>query len=85
MKARILTGWTFTRGLYLIMGSFLIIQSALHAQWFGVLFGGYFAAMGLFAFGCAAGNCFGDNCSTEPQQKPNTGIQDVEFEEVKTK
>lgn len=85
MKTRILTGWTFTRGLYLVMGSFLIIQSAIQEQWLGVLFGSYFAAMGLFAFGCAAGNCLGGNCSTEPQQKRGTSIQDVEFEEVKTK
>jgi hypothetical protein len=49
-------------------------------QWFGVVFGGYFASMGLFAFGCAAGNC-----ATEPLQKSNTTIEDVKFEEVKTK
>ena len=85
MKTRILTGWTFTRGLYLVTGSFLIIQFALQEQWFGVLFGGYFAAMGLFAFGCAAGNCLGGNCLTEPQQKSGTSIQDVQFEEEKTK
>jgi len=39
--------------------------------------------MGLLAFGCAAGNCFGGNCAVEPKQK--SIIQDVEFEEVKTK
>lgn len=83
MKERILTGWTFTRGLYLLMGILVIIQSAMQQQWFGVLFGGYFASMGLFAFGCASGNCFGGNCATEPQQKTNTTIQDVAFEEVK--
>jgi hypothetical protein len=49
-------------------------------QWFGVVFGGYFASMGLFAFGCAAGNC-----AAEPLQKSNTTIEDVKFEEVKTK
>jgi hypothetical protein len=46
-------------------------------QWFGVVFGGYFASMGLFAFCCAAGNC-----ATEPLQKSNTTIEDVKFEEV---
>ena len=83
MKERILTGWTFTRGLYLIMGILVIIQSAMQQQWFGVLFGGYFASMGLFAFGCAAGKCLGGNCAVETQQKTNTTIQDVDFEEVK--
>jgi hypothetical protein len=40
--------------------------------------------MGLFVFGCAAGNCFGGNCEVEPKQKTNSAIQDVDFEEVKT-
>jgi len=83
MKQRILTNWTFARGLYLVMGIFVIVQSVMSQQWFGVAFGGYFAAMGLFAFGCASGNCFGGSCAVEPKQK--TAIQDVDFEEVKTK
>jgi hypothetical protein len=82
MKERILTNWTFTRAFYLIMGIFVIVQSFMVQQWFGIAFGGYFAAMGLFAFGCASGNCIGGNCSTEPKQ--NT-IVDVNIEEVKTK
>jgi hypothetical protein len=85
MKERILTNWTFTRALYLLMGITVIVQSVISQQWFGVALGGYFASMGLFAFGCAAGNCYGGNCATEPRQKPNTTIQDVAFEEVKTK
>ncbi len=85
MKERILTNWTFTRALYLLIGIAVIVQSVMNQQWFGVAFGGYFASMGLFAFGCAAGNCYSGNCATEPQQKSNTTIQEVEFEEVKTK
>jgi len=85
MKERILTNWTFTRALYLVMGIAVIVQSVINQQWFGVAFGGYFASMGLFAFGCAAGNCYSGNCAIEPQQKSNTTIEDVEFEEVKTK
>jgi len=69
MKERILTNWTFARALYLIMGIAVIIQSVMSHQWFGVAFGGYFASMGLFAFGCAAGNCFGGSCSTELNKK----------------
>lgn len=78
MKQRILTNWTFTRALYLVIGISIIFQSVESQQWFGAVFGGYFAAMGLFAFGCASGNC-----SVEPKQKST--IQDVDFEEVKTK
>ena len=83
MKERILTNWTFTRALYIIMGITVIIQSVLSHQWFGVAFGGYFASMGLFAFGCAAGNCYGGSYATE--EKTNTSIQEVDFEEVKSK
>lgn len=80
MKERILTGWTFRRGIYLLMGSLLIIQAVMEKQWIGVVLGGYFAAMGIFSFGCAAGNC-----SVETKQKGNETIQDVQYEEVKTK
>jgi hypothetical protein len=85
MKERILTNWTLTRALYLVMGIALIVQSVMSQQWFGVVFGGYFASMGLLAFGCAAGNCYGGNCATKPQQEPNTTIEDAELEELKTK
>jgi hypothetical protein len=85
MKERILTGWTFSRVLYLIIGGAVIIQSAMDKQWFGVALGGYFASMGLFAFGCASGNCFGGYIAKEPEQKSFDNIQDVEFEEVKSK
>ena len=85
MKERILTNWTFARALYLIMGIAVIVQSVMSQQWFGVAFGGYFASMGLFAFGCAAGNCFGGSCAAEPKEKTSATIQDVDFEEVKAK
>lgn len=77
MKNRLLNNWTFPRVLYVLMGSFVVVQSVLQSQWFGVLFGLYFAAMGLFAFGCAAGNC-GVNLNSKAMQNH----KDVEFEEV---
>ena len=79
MKDRILNNWTLKRASYFLIGMTVIVQSVMSQQWFGVFFGGYFASMGLFAFGCAAGNC-----ATKPQKKSNTTIEDVEFEEVKT-
>jgi len=82
MKERILTNWTITRAFYLIIGIFVVIQSIINQQWFGIAFGGYFAAMGLFAFGCASGNCAGGNCSTKSKQSTK---EDVSFEDVKTK
>lgn len=68
MKERVLTNWTFARALYLVMGLIVIVQSLMSQQWLGVLFGGYFAVMGLFAFGCAAGNCAVKNHVAEPEQ-----------------
>ena len=85
MKSRILTNWTFTRTLYFVIGIALMIQSINTRQWFVVIFGAYFASMGLFAFGCAAGNCFGNNCATTPKEKDSSSNQEIEFEEVKTK
>ena len=85
IKERILTGWTCIRALYLVIGGFVIIQSIMTNQWFGVVFGGYFASMGLFAFGCAAGNCPGSRCTAEPGQKSQLNIRGADFEEVKTR
>jgi hypothetical protein len=79
MKERILTGWTFTRALYGIMGVTIIFQSWIHHEWLGVLFGGYFASMGIFAFGCAAGNCIGGNYPVETMQNTKEEIQDNKF------
>lgn len=69
MKNRILKNWTFSRILYLLIGIAIIIQSVLIQQWIGVILGGYFASMGLFAFGCASGNCYGDSCDKATMEK----------------
>ncbi|HOJ91757.1 MAG TPA: hypothetical protein PLH86_11685 [Saprospiraceae bacterium] len=85
MIKRVLNNWTFTRALYLILGVFVIVQSVMLHQWVGALLGAYFASMGLFAFGCAAGNCFGTNQKTEIQRIENMDVHEIEFEEVKRK
>jgi len=54
---RIRYGWTFTRFLYLVAGIFFISNAFVEKQWAMSLLGFYFAAMGLFRFGCAAGAC----------------------------
>lgn len=83
MKNRLLTNWTFTRGLYLAMGVVIIIQSVVAKQWMGLTLGGYFAAMGLFAIGCASGNCYAGNKTTAPQK--SAPLSDIKFEEVTSK
>ncbi|MBP6794692.1 MAG: hypothetical protein KA143_06550 [Saprospiraceae bacterium] len=65
MRDRILNNWTFSRALYLLMGSFIILQSILSKQWIGGVIGIYFSAMGIFAFGCASGSCQGNSCETD--------------------
>jgi len=85
MINRISTNWTFTRVIFLIMGITVIVHSVSTHQWFGIAFGSYFAAMGLFAIGCAAGNCYTDYGETQEDQNLKSTTQDVIFEEVKSK
>lgn len=74
MKQRLLTGWTFNRALFSVMGIIIIIQALMIQQWAGVLLGGYFVVSGVFALGCAGGNCLGGSCTTNNQSIPdNTG------------
>lgn len=74
MKERILKNWTFTRVLFLVLGMIVIVQSVVSQQWFGVLFGSYFASMGLFSIGCASGNCYGGNCEIKPEKSSDKPI-----------
>ena len=76
MKNRILTGWTIQRGIYLVLGMLIVVQSIIDKQWVAVIAGGYFASMGLFAFGCAAGNCFGGSCYSENESTKKVVSQD---------
>ena len=85
MKERILTGWSFSRALYLVIGSLVVIQSFMEKEWLGVAFGGYFASMGIFAFGCASGSCYTGNCNATSAQKSNTDLQQENVEELKVK
>ncbi len=82
MKERILTNWTFMRGFYLVVGLYIVTQSVLNQEWFGVAFGGYFASMGLFAFGCASGNCRGKSCASTPTQHVDTVVLGDDFNTV---
>ncbi len=80
MKERLLTGWTFMRVLYLIMGITLVIQAIMAHQYAMSFLGVYFAAMSILGIGCMGGQCF-----TPPMTKNNTksDVQDVTYEEVK--
>jgi len=78
MMNRILTGWTITRVFYLLIGSVIFVQAILQKEWLGIAFGGYFASMGLFGFGCAGGNCYPVSRKTEESETTA-----LDFEEIK--
>ncbi len=82
MISRILYGWNIQRILFLVAGSFVLVQSIIAADWLGISMGGYFSVMGVLGLGCASGQC------TTPQieniKKTDTAIE-VEYEEIKTK
>lgn len=83
MKERILYNWNITRVIYVIIGTFVLVQSAGQGQWPGIILGLYFVSMGLFAFGCAAGNCFGGQCLPDQKQDSNS-TDEIEYKEVKS-
>ncbi|MBS1599403.1 MAG: hypothetical protein JST75_14350 [Bacteroidetes bacterium] len=85
MKKRIFSGWNFRRVIYLLLGGIIIVQAIMEREWIGILFGAYLASMGVFAFGCAGGNCFGANCYLQRREEMTTQVQDLNFEEIKSK
>lgn len=57
MRNNVFKGWNFTRVLYTLIGLVLLTHAIIDYTFFGILLGLYISAMGIFAFGCAAGNC----------------------------
>ncbi|GAB2772226.1 hypothetical protein [Salinimicrobium soli] len=68
MKERLLTGWSWVRFIYLLMGLLVLAQAISETQWWGVGVGAYVFLMGLFGFGCAVGNCAGGSCEAKPDR-----------------
>ena len=66
MKNRLLRNWSWARAAYLLIGILVGIQAVSAGQWWGIGLGLYVTAMGLFGFGCAAGNCAGPTCAVKP-------------------
>ncbi|MFZ1787250.1 MAG: hypothetical protein WAT92_03025 [Saprospiraceae bacterium] len=80
IKDRILTGWNFTRVAYTLVGLYIVLQAFTDKQWSFLPLGLYFASMGVFAFGCAGGNCYVPKTGTTTE-----GEVAVSFEEVNKK
>lgn len=79
MKNQFLSHWNNRRAWHVALGSIVIIHSIILGEWPGIQFGAYFAAMSIFSFGCAAGNCRANYTSRHRA----TPIVDAEFEEIK--
>ena len=77
MINRILTGWTIPRAFYLLIGSLIFIQSIIQMEWIGIAFGGYFASMGLFGFGCASGNCYPMLKNIKSTESTNLDLEEI--------
>lgn len=65
MLNRIFTGRTWTRAAYFLIGTWVIVQSALEGEWIGIVLGIWPAAMGLLGLACAGGNCSSGGCEVK--------------------
>ena len=68
MLNRILTGWTWIRAAYFLIGTWVIVQSALEGEWIGVILGILPTTMGLFGLACAGGGCGITSCHIKPEE-----------------
>ncbi len=82
IKQRVFTGWNFQRVIYVALGTIVMISAIVERQWAAVFVGGYFASMGLFAFGCAAGACFNDSYN-KPRSEKTSERKEINFKEIK--
>ena len=82
MRDRLLNNWTFIRFFYLSIGLYIAISSTLHMEWMGIMLGSYFASMGLFAFGCASGQCSGRSFNSQHVNRTKDADL-VEYEEIR--
>jgi len=82
LKERILKGWNIRRIIYLSLGSYMVVQSILQHEWLGALLGAYFAAMGIFAFGCAGGSCIPSGFQAKADSEKSK-TESVVYEEIK--
>lgn len=77
MKERILKNWTVQRLLYTVIGVVVAGSGFMQHDLVSILFGAYFASMGVFAFGCAAGCC----TYVPPRNRGSKGA--IQLQEVK--
>lgn len=81
IKQTLFTGWNFMRWLRMGLGVFIAIQ-AIHAQ---DTLSGFIATFFLFQAVTNTGCCGARGCATPMNKNNFDEIQDVTFEEIKTK
>lgn len=75
----LLQNWTFMRGLRLLLGVVVLIQSIIATDFLLGTMSLFLIAMAVFNFGCCGSNGCGVNFN---KNKSNKIIEDVDFEEV---
>ncbi len=83
MKNRFLRGWNFQRGLRLVIGIVIVVQSILVKEWLMAGLGGLFTLMPIFNVGC----CGGSACCEMPSEKTQkfeTQNNDITYEEIRS-
>ncbi|MFN5984293.1 MAG: hypothetical protein ACK476_00595 [Fluviicola sp.] len=79
--SRLLKNWNLSRILFLFLGISILYQTTQSNEWFGYIIGVYFLLMGVFALGCASGNC-GIPHSTNTRVSNSENDETIHFEEV---
>jgi hypothetical protein len=79
--SRLLKKWNLSRILFLFLGISILYQTTQSNEWFGYIIGVYFLLMGVFALGCASGNCGIPHSSTTSTTNSETK-EEIHFEEV---
>ncbi len=81
IRQTLFTGWHFMRWLRLILGSFIAFQAIqLHDTMSGLI-----AGFLLFQAFANTGCCGSNGCAVPVSKKENNEIDNIEFEEIKTK
>ena len=73
--------WNIFRILRLALGLFLMTEAIRTGVWFMTIFAAAMIIMPLLNIGC----CAGGNCAVPDNKSPGSDVDEVQFEEVKSK
>lgn len=78
MKNRILSNWSFSRILRVILGFVIIAEAASGANIIGAVAGAIFVGMGIFDIGC----CGSGACYVPVKNIKQEKITDISYKEI---